>query len=397
MGGRLFVESALGEGSTFVVVIDLAYSNFIDLLADEQVHTDNIRFEGARLLLVEDNEMNQFIFTELLKNRGMHIDQVENGLAAVQKVATGHVYDLILMDIHMPGLNGYDAARKIRALHCDTPIIAITADAIKGVNQKVLDSGMNGYISKPIDPFEMMTTIKDAIGNSKKYTKRKQVLELEDNRCQEDGKDGMNLTENHLLEQFPGLEINEGLLRLDGSDHIYIKILKIFKDRQFNSVQDIKNAMAKDDLASAILIAHTLKGVSASVGANEVAKVAGRVQNILEGRDSDLNMELVLKELEKKLEITHHSIDKYLKIYDKQDKENDSDSTFDPGKNLLLLENMITKKDTEVLELFDEMDERLCGFYGKKNIENLRYALLSFHWKEAKEMVDELKKLPHEN
>ena len=120
---------------------------------------------GKKILLVEDNELNQEIATEILKDAGFVVDVANDGSVAVQKMeaSTAGQYDLILMDIQMPILNGYEATRKIRAMeapHCkQIPIIAMTANAFDDDRELALQCGMNGYLAKPIQIKQMLRLI----------------------------------------------------------------------------------------------------------------------------------------------------------------------------------------------------------------------------------------------
>ena len=151
MGGTIKIESALGQGT----IVTLEFENRIaePIKTDEIVDTNDIDdFEGKRILLVEDNEMNREIATEILEEVGFVIDTAEDGTIAVKKVReNGNAYDLVLMDIQMPIMNGYDATKTIREFNKDIPIIAMTANAFEEDKKNSLEAGMNDHIAKPID------------------------------------------------------------------------------------------------------------------------------------------------------------------------------------------------------------------------------------------------------
>lgn len=105
---------------------------------------------SGRVLVAEDNPSNQKLASILLQKLGLEVTMVEDGQAAVQK-ATAEAFDVILMDMQMPVMNGYDATRQLRAAGCKTPIIALTANAMMGDEEKCISAGCDAYLSKPID------------------------------------------------------------------------------------------------------------------------------------------------------------------------------------------------------------------------------------------------------
>ena len=162
MGGEITVESAVGFGSTFSFCVPFELSFVTET---NRVVVKNTDFSGKRILLAEDVEINRIILMELLADTHIQIDEAEDGQLAVEafkKSATGY-YDLIFMDIQMPNLNGYDAAKSIRALNrpdaASVPIIAMTANAYKEDIDRAKEAGMNEHLSKPID----FSAVKDAL------------------------------------------------------------------------------------------------------------------------------------------------------------------------------------------------------------------------------------------
>ncbi len=156
MGGRIDLKSSVGKGSTFSVTLPLKSSKeqmspSADRTANNQ--DTNKNWSGKRILVVDDNRINQKVAYNMLKAKGMNIDLASNGEDAVKKADTVK-YDCILMDIQMPGMNGLEATAKIRANDgpCQRiPIIALTANAVKGDRERYLAGGMNDYLSKPLD------------------------------------------------------------------------------------------------------------------------------------------------------------------------------------------------------------------------------------------------------
>ena len=162
MGGTIRVTSEKGVGTTFVVTLPHRIANESENVEPENIVTDETVFEGKRILLAEDNDLNAEIAEEILTSAGFMIERAEDGAICYEKIVSSDkgYYDLVLMDIQMPNMDGYQATRAIRALadkeKANIPIIAMTANAFEEDRSKAVNVGMNGHIAKPIDVTELL-------------------------------------------------------------------------------------------------------------------------------------------------------------------------------------------------------------------------------------------------
>ncbi|MDE5789293.1 MAG: response regulator [Clostridia bacterium] len=175
MGGTITVESEMGKGSEFTVKFCFKVaekpveSQREEKAGAEETGKREVRFDGKKLLLVEDNELNKEIAQTILETVGFVIDTADDGSVAVQKMKDmpAGTYDLILMDVQMPIMNGYEATRAIRAMDdpakADIPIVAMTANAFDEDRKEAMDAGMNGFAAKPIDIGALMKTLQDIL------------------------------------------------------------------------------------------------------------------------------------------------------------------------------------------------------------------------------------------
>ena len=241
--------------------------------ASEAEDTHLTRLAGARILLVEDNELNQEVALSLLADTPLVIDVAENGAVALDKLAQTH-YDLVLMDMQMPVMDGITATLEIRKQprFAPLPIIAMTANAMTVDRDRCLAAGMNDHLAKPIDPDALVASLRQWI-----------PARVPANAAASSAADATKAPEglSERLAGITGLDVATGLRLARGRDPLYLKLLQKFVDSEQDFVAQLEAALDKDDRPTAVNLAHTLKGVAGQVGAETVRSLAALLERSL--------------------------------------------------------------------------------------------------------------------
>ncbi len=245
--------------------------------------------KGTRILLVEDNDLNQEVATELLTDAGFVVDLADNGQIALDKVRAAD-YDLVLMDMQMPVMDGVTATREIRKekRFKDLPVVAMTANAMQGDRDRCLAAGMNDHVAKPIEPENLwkalLKWIKPRHPAAAIEVKQPVALDVE------------------LPSGIDGLDIANGLRRVLGKKSLYLSMLRKFIVGQKSATAEILKALEGNDWDSAERLAHTLKGVSGNIGATYLQQLAEKLETAIKERHSHEEIEAGIDELKKPLE-----------------------------------------------------------------------------------------------
>ncbi len=219
------------------------------LHAGDNSAADMASLAGARVLLVEDNEMNQELAVELLTSAAIEVVVASNGQLALDLLAHDRAFDGVLMDCQMPVLDGYACTRQLRAqaAFASMPIIAMTANAMTGDRELALDSGMNDHISKPLNVAAMFATMAKWIHPAPKAAAAGQLA---------------------------GIDQAAGLATCMGKDALYRRMLVKFRDSQAPFRTAFEAARQDPDPSAAARVAHTLRGTAGNIGAKGVAAAA---------------------------------------------------------------------------------------------------------------------------
>jgi CheY-like chemotaxis protein len=241
---------------------------------------------GAQLLLVEDNEINQQVAREILEGAGLNVSLANNGQEAVNAVKENN-YDAVLMDVQMPVMDGYTATKTIRKWEggmrnkgkAQIPIIAMTAHAMAGDEDKSLQAGMNGHVTKPIDPDQLFATLQKWIQPSENRVQVQQPeVPLESLES-----DQAELDEEELPESLPGFDLPDGLKRLQGNKRLYRKLLLNFATDYFEAANDIRIAIDSKDFERTHSLVHNLKGLAGNLAATDLQAAAVNLEKLVKG------------------------------------------------------------------------------------------------------------------
>ena len=282
MGGDIRVESTYGVGSTFTVVIpqkvlsEEPVGNFKEkfekALGEKKAYHESFRAPEARLLIVDDTNMNLLVATEFLQDTLVGIDTASSGREAV-KLALQNKYDVILMDQRMPEMDGEETFREIRSHrdgpNIDTPVICMTADAVVGARERYLSKGFNDYLTKPIDSTYLEMMLKKYIPAEKIETVTE---EEEDSQA---GKQPEERIESpFVILDSSGINTARGLANCGGDDEFYHTILLEYLRGADEKKEDLEKFLAAGDFQNYGILIHSLKSTSAMIGAEAPCKLA---------------------------------------------------------------------------------------------------------------------------
>lgn len=228
---------------------------------------DSVR--GARILLTEDNEINQQVALELLTGEGFYVDIASNGQEAVDMVKNED-YDIILMDLQMPVMGGYDATKMIRKgiSNKGLPIVAMTADAMSGVKESVLNAGMNDYITKPIETNSLWKSLVKWIKPAERILP-KEYLKVKEKEVEID------------IPKIAGIDTEIGLERVGNNRKLYRKLLLQFSSEYTGFKESIEEFIENNNIEEAVRLSHTVKGVSGNLGARELQGASEKLEHAL--------------------------------------------------------------------------------------------------------------------
>jgi PAS domain S-box-containing protein len=287
LGGDLRVTSQLGKGSTFTIELivgkvaenELHESSPADAIDARRmiVESPTLCFDQLSVLLVEDGPTNRKLFKVILEEAGAVVTTAENGQIGVH-LASNHRFDVVLLDMQMPVMDGYTAASKLRELGLKIPIIALTAHAMKGDDAKCLAAGCSSFLTKPVTPERLLNTISDAMASS--------------NRVEPDVSShamlGPALSESEV-------ELGAILSTLPTHKPVFMEIVHEFADFFSEQIERVEQSVSQQDFETVAQIAHALKGAGGSAGFDQLTDPSVRLGRAAEDEQLSVIGDLILE------------------------------------------------------------------------------------------------------
>ncbi|MBF0159198.1 MAG: PAS domain S-box protein [Magnetococcales bacterium] len=337
-------------------------------------------FLGARILLVEDNNINQQLAVELLESHGMVVTLANTGKEAVAMVGRKD-FDLVLMDIQMPVMDGFQATALIRqdSRFQDLPILAMTAHAMAGDRDKSLAAGMNDHITKPIDPEQLFETLAKWLSGRKQGETGVVAQQVIVNQ------DGTEL----LPASLPGIDLQRGLASASNNSRLLLKLLREFRRDYLNVMDTIRSELDQGRQQEVLRLVHTIKGIAGSLGAAELYETSRDFETLLKQKQFSSNDQQLLFLLETAFMTVLQSIS-ILPVTDIQETIPITTQDTDPviHKTILMalcsdLVQLLTDGLFDAVDKIDEIDAQLGNAGQKLVLRNIKAQVENYEFEQA--------------
>ena len=299
MGGKIVVQSEYGEGSTFTIYLNQEIRT--SLYKNEEVVVEQVsNYNNKRVLLVDDNKLNLKVATKILKEYNLDITSVESGFECINKIENNNKYNLILLDIMMPKMSGVETLKRLKQIDdFNTPVIALTADAIHGRENKYLEVGFNGYLSKPIEKEELEKVLSKYLSS--------EIEEKIENKNESNEEKNNSLNVDYLKEN--DIDVY-GSIELLGDIEMYNDTLKDFLTESETRLPKMKEHLDNNDANNYAILAHAMKSDSKYLGFKKLAELS--LNHELEGKANNISY---IKEHHEELMIEVNKIISIVKKY----------------------------------------------------------------------------------
>ena len=383
---RLQLEGFLVKPVTKSVIVDTLVNVFAHEGEAASITMEGeqaMRLRGARILLTEDNDINQQIAIELLEGTGATVMVANNGREAVEILSNGPQpppFDAVLMDLQMPEMDGYQATANLRsdARFAALPIIAMTAHATIEERQRCLDAGMNDHVSKPIDPDNLFSTLM-------RWSRPRPTQAVAAHAAP------IMAADEVLLPEIAGINLADGLRRVAGNRRLYRDLLGQFADKQCDAAAQISAALKGGDQKLAERIAHTVKGVAGNIGISEVQAAAQKLEKaIREGHDS---VPALLDEFAASLATQVHAIEQALNASAPVKSEGAPLPPFNgeaASSAIARLRVLLEASDGDTEEAFRSLQDAVAGAVEKTQLDALNASINDFDFEAALVKLSEI-------
>jgi CheY-like chemotaxis protein len=338
---------------------------------------------GARVLLVEDNDLNQEVATGLLTEAGFVVDLAGNGQVALDKVRSAD-YDIVLMDMQMPVMDGVTATREIRkeARFKDLSIVAMTANAMKADRDRCIAVGMNDHIAKPIEPDDLWEALLKWI---KPRTSSAEATPSAPSETSFESKQAAD-PDSELPVGIEGLDVVNGVRRVLGKKRLYLSMLSRFVAGQKFTATQIRRALQDNDRETGERLAHTLKSVCGNIGAERLQQLAQRLEAAIRERESYDAVDKKIAELKLQLDMLIAQLEVILpKLQTKANETADQKGLKAVCKEL---EDLMADDDAQAAEVLEQNSDLLRAAFPSQYGE-IGDCIRSFHYEAARKMLQD--------
>ncbi|MBI9082385.1 MAG: response regulator [Desulfobacterales bacterium] len=343
--------------------------------------TESIR--GARILLVEDNKINQQVAREILEEVGLVVEIANNGKEAVDRCNTAE-YDALIMDIQMPEMDGFEATSEIRKQERfrDLPIIAMTAHAMVGDRERSLHAGMNDHVTKPIDPDVLFSVLVKWIRPGDRNVPGH--LERRPAKRETHQKDLPQL-------DLKGIDTATVLKKIGGNIKLYKKLLSEFYHAYSDAENQIKSALDTEDQELTLRLVHTIKGVSGNIGARDLQQISAELESAVKEGDAN-RIERTMKSFTKSLGVVIQSVE----MFSKEEASHEGEGVLAGPIELLefigRLEPYVQKyKPNQCKNIIEEINVKVWPTEYMKDLAELSALVDKYKFKEAQVVLSSLK------